>query len=269
VARNPTRKQLAALQDAQELVYDAWEFESPKAQLSLASRAIEISPLCADAWAIRATNAPAGTDERLELLQRALDAGKMALGTSFDELTGSFWGHLETRPYMRAREGLAHELWSRGRRDEAIGHLQDMLRLNPDDNQGVRYALVAWLAETDRHAEIAALRNTYEDGSAMFAWPLALAAFRQGGDCTESRRSLAAALRSNKHVAPLLLGRKKLPVRLPDYYGIGGTDEAVLYVAEMGSGWSETPGALEWLAAQLPPARGPRTASSDRRRSSR
>src|SRR5690606_34115024 len=106
----------------------------------------------------------------------------------------------------------------------------------------------------------------YEEGSAMFVWPVALAAFRQGGDCPESRDSLAAALRSNKHVAPLLLGRKKLPVRLPDYYGIGDTAEAALYIAEMGLGWSKTPGALEWLAAQLPSARGPRTVSSGRRR---
>jgi tetratricopeptide repeat protein len=44
-------------------------------------------------------------------------------------------------PYMRARLGLAHSLWTAGRRDEAVQHLQDMLRLNPGDNQGVRYTL--------------------------------------------------------------------------------------------------------------------------------
>lgn len=59
---------------------------------------------------------------------------------------GHFWGLLETRPYLRTRLGLAHALWTAGRRAEAVQHLQDMLRLNPNDNQGVRYTLARLLA---------------------------------------------------------------------------------------------------------------------------
>ena len=37
-----------------------------------------------------------------------LDAGELALGPEgFEEYDGHFWGFLETRPYMRARHGLA------------------------------------------------------------------------------------------------------------------------------------------------------------------
>ena len=76
---------------------------------------------------------------------------------AFQEHVGHFWSLLETRPYMRAREGLASKLWTMGRRDEAIKHLQDMLRLNPGDNQGVRYTLAGWLLAEGRDEELARL----------------------------------------------------------------------------------------------------------------
>ena len=52
-----------------------------------------------------------------------------------------------------AREGLANSLWTAGRRDEAERHLQDLLRLNPSDNQGVRYTLAGFLAAGPHHDE--------------------------------------------------------------------------------------------------------------------
>jgi tetratricopeptide (TPR) repeat protein len=247
---NPSPKELEALGRAQDLVYDAWDAPTTKRRAALATRAIEISPLCADAWLILAQMAEPGTDREMELLLRAVDVGKAALGSSFDELTGEFWGWLETRPYMRARQVLATTLWGRGLRDDAITHLSDMLRLNPNDNQGLRYMLIGYLAETDRHAEIERLKESYPgEGMAMWLWPLALAAFRRDGDTDASRKALRAALKSNKYVAGFLLGRRKLPKAMPDYYGIGDLNEAVLYAAEFTSGWQSTSGAIEWVGA--------------------
>jgi len=40
---------------------------------------------------------------------------------------------------------LAEVLWHPGEREVVIAHLQDMLRLNPGDNQGLRYTLASWL----------------------------------------------------------------------------------------------------------------------------
>jgi Tetratricopeptide repeat len=40
---------------------------------------------------------------------------------------------------MRARAGLAATLDALGDVEAAIGHYRDMLRLNPGDNQGIRY----------------------------------------------------------------------------------------------------------------------------------
>ena len=43
-------------------------------------------------------------EQALELYRKGVEAGERALGSeSFNEYAGHFWGHLETRPYMRAR----------------------------------------------------------------------------------------------------------------------------------------------------------------------
>jgi tetratricopeptide (TPR) repeat protein len=245
-----------ALDQAQDLVYQAWDSADHRRQMALAKRALAISPLCADAYVILAGHARRGSDEELDLWRRAVEAGNKALGAAFDDYVGEFWGFLETRPYMRARCGLALALWARGARAEAIEHGRDMLRLNPGDNQGMRYALAAWLAEADRHDELAALFKAYpDDDSVHWSWTKALAAFRRGGDDAESRALLDQALAGNGHVAAYLLRTKRLPKPLPAFYSPGDEDEAILYAAENAAAWTRTPGALDWLRAHAPAAK--------------
>src|SRR5262245_12926837 len=124
---------------AQALMYRAFEEPDEPRRLQLAHDALAICPDCADAYVLLAEHAGKRT-EALLLYEQGGAAGGRALGAeAFGRHVGHFWGVLETRPYMRARLGLALSLWTAGRRDAAVQHLQDMLRLNPDDNQGVRY----------------------------------------------------------------------------------------------------------------------------------
>ena len=60
-------------------------------------------------------------------------------------------------------------LWTAGRREEAVAHLQDMLRLNPGDNQGVRYTLAGFLLFLDRDDDLEHLLRQYPD-EATAAW---------------------------------------------------------------------------------------------------
>jgi tetratricopeptide (TPR) repeat protein len=55
--------------------------------------------------------------------------------------TSVFWGDVVSRPYMRALHGKGLCLWRLKRADEARWIFQQMLRLNPNDNQGVRFLL--------------------------------------------------------------------------------------------------------------------------------
>jgi hypothetical protein len=63
MASKPSRKELSALQKAQDIVYAAWEESSETRRLALAGKAVEVSPLCADAWSIIAGHAPPESDD--------------------------------------------------------------------------------------------------------------------------------------------------------------------------------------------------------------
>lgn len=239
------------LDQAQELVYQAWQAKTKKKRVALAKKALDISPKCADAYSILAEETAKSPEEALVLYQKGVKAGEGALGKkAFQEYEGSFWGFLETRPYMRARAGLAHCLWEVGKGDEAVEHYQDMLRLNPNDNQGIRYVLMTLLLELGRNQEAEILLKKYKnDAMAVWNYSRALLDFRKSGDCRKSQKSMTTAMTDNPHVPAFLLGLKKIPRYLPPYYSWGGEDEAVLYVYDNLGVWNATPGALEWLAA--------------------
>ena len=176
-----------------------------------------------------------------------------ALGhEGFQEYEGHFWGYLPTRPYMRAREGLANCLWEAGRREEAAEHCRDMLRLNPNDNQGIRYRLATMLLDLGQHDELERLIAQYKDDcSAEWAYTRALLAFRRDGDAPGARKLLMAAKKVNAHVPDYLCRIKPMPRNAPAYITMGGEDEAVSYAAQFLPAWKETPGATAWLRRTL------------------
>jgi tetratricopeptide (TPR) repeat protein len=241
----------SAVNQAQELIYEAWDAPTPREAVRLAKEAIRISPDCADAYNLLAETNAGSVEDAAELYRAGVAAGERALGARvFEENAGHFWGLLETRPYMRAKQGLAQTLWALGNREEAVEHYRSMLRLNPNDNQGVRYGLATWLLALGAEEELEALLAQYEgDSFAGWTYTRALLAFRQNGDTAESRNLLKAAMKKNPYVPAFLLGHKKVPQRLPDYMGFGDETEAIAFHVDFAESWKTTPGALGWLRA--------------------
>jgi len=240
------------LDRAQELMYDAWEATGSR-RIKLARQALAISPDCADAYVLLAEEARS-LPEAKRLYEQGVSAGERALGPqTFEEDAGHFWGIIETRPYMRARAGLASCLWQLGERQAAIEHYADMLRLNPGDNQGIRYVLANCLLRQGDDIALAKLLDQYKD-DAMAEWlyTRALLAFRREGAGKKANAALKKALKENEFVPAYLLGKKRLPRQLPDYIGFGDENEAVSYAAGALAIWRETPGALDWLSSNLP-----------------
>ena len=237
--------------DAQDIMYKAWDATAHQQRVALARKALAVSSLCADAYVLLAEESARTLDEALDLYRKGVQAGERALGkAAFKEDAGHFWGLLETRPYMRARHGLAQALWAAGRRDETVDHYQDMLRLNPNDNQGIRYLLLNCLLELGRDADAAELLRQYkDDGAAAWAYSEALLLFRREGDGKASRAALNRAVKANAHVPAYLCGRKNLPRELPALIGMGDKDEAVAYVHDAASAWAAARGATAWLDA--------------------
>jgi tetratricopeptide (TPR) repeat protein len=240
-----------ALARAEDLAYAALE-ATGKRRVTLAKQALAISPDCADAYVVLAEESPSFA-EAVQFYEQGIEAGRRVLGEEFfRRCEGHFWGVVETRPYMRARLGLAQRLWVEGRREEAVGHYQALLRLNPGDNQGVRYLLADGLLDLGRDDELQALLGQYEeDDSADWLFGRALLAYRREGDTPRARGLLEQAEAANPHVAGYLSGSLSIPETLPEYISRGGEDEAVSYASMARGAWRATPGALAWMRRVL------------------
>lgn len=236
------------LEKAQDIMYDAWDAKG-KERIDLAYKALAVSKDCADAYVLLSHEASANLVEAIRFLEEGVSAGERALGQKmFEEEAGNFWGILETRPYMRARFDLAHLLCIDGKRSEGIAHMQELLRLNPGDNQGVRHELAGCLLEDGDMEALQKLLDEYPDEySAVWLYFRALMKFRQEGRTPEADACLVAAFEQNRFVPLYLLNKKKFPAYLPAYMGVGDDDEAVVYAGENAHIWMDTQGALMWM----------------------
>ncbi len=230
---------------AQELMYDAFDVDDADEAIAMAREAISISPDCADAYVLLAEESET-LSGAAEFYEQGVAAGRRAIGDQFDAAIGHFWSSLATRPYMRAREGLAGCLWAAGRRDEAVGHWRELLKLNPNDNQGIRYILMVRLIECGCLDELDELLRRYTENSAHWLYTRALRAFQQEGDSRAARGFAKRAIKSNDHVPRYLTGQRPLFDR-PSQYAPSGEDEALIYAGDAAAAWKSVPGATTWL----------------------
>jgi tetratricopeptide (TPR) repeat protein len=160
---------------------------------------------------------------------------------------------------MRARAGLAEALWEVGRKAEALEHMWELLRLNPHDNQGIRDALLPRLLAQHDHASAHRLIDMFDDdGTAIFAYGRALLAYAEEGATATANGALDSALSTNEFVPPYLLGRRRVPRKLPESMGFGDEDEGVICAAHHLAAWASVEGATIWLGDRWPgPAGSP------------
>jgi tetratricopeptide (TPR) repeat protein len=150
--------------EAQQLVYDAWEAETAEREHELMCQALEADPANADALLYMLDGAGLGAEEEIQTLRDIVAAAEKGLGPKmFKEDAGAFWGFIKTRPYMRARHRLAVCLRAAGRLDEAMTEYEAMLALNPGDNQGVRYELLPAFLTLERLEPARALLTKYKE----------------------------------------------------------------------------------------------------------
>ena len=246
---------------AQEICYQACEVRGRR-RVHLARQALEIDPDCAEAYVILAEQSgdPA---ETLRLYGEGVAAGERSLGPKRFKSRAPFWGDVTTRPFMRALQGLAECCETEGRLKEALAHYQRLLRLNPNDNQGVRDPLAGLLLRVGDDAGLAALLKQYqEDGGPTLLFAAALREFRRSGDSKAGRKALSEGIEANPHVPDLLLGRMDFPAAGSSSYTLGSVEEAEECALLLIEAWKSTPGAIEWLEKNAgKPRRSPKPRS--------
>lgn len=232
---------------SQDLVYDAYEQPVAKGK-KLVKQALELDPDNADAYNYLAS-IEKDIDKAIVLFEKAIAAGEKSLGKKFmKEEKGHFWGMIETRPYMRAKAGLADCFYAQKEVDKAIEIYEEMLELNPRDNQGIRYLLsTLLLGKKDLSKFETFIKNTEGENCAVWNYNNALYHFKKLGQTAKSDKALLNAYKNNKFVIDYLLGIKKMPKELPQYIGIGDENEAISYIYGAWEIWENTEGAFSWL----------------------
>lgn len=232
---------------AQDLVYEAMEARTATEIFRLVNTALELDPANVDARLMRADFRGLEGEARIFELKDIIAGGAKSLGKkAFKEMVPHFWGFVETRPYMRARQQLAEAYRVSGCLEEAVLEYNEMLALNENDNQGVRYELLPCLLALDRLEDARKLMQRFEDDctfSAVFTWCRVLER-HLAGDTAGVKEALVAARKQNPHMEAYLKGHRKPPKNLPSSYAEGSKEEAVIFASVLLMAWKKHPKAL-------------------------
>lgn len=249
------------VRQAQLLFYEAIEAVTNEEEIELIGDALKLDPGNVDALLLVLNYCEVPVDEEIEILRKIVKLAERRLGPrTFEDLRGKFWGAIETRPYMRAREQLAESLNYAGRIGEAIAEWEGLLELNPHDNQGLRHPLLTSCLALNRLDCVARLFEQFREEvelSTVFAWGRVLERFLVG-DSDGARKALAAARILNAHSEAYLRGRKRVPKNLPTSYDPGSREEAACFAEALIAAWKAHPSAKRWLKSQPPGPLEPR-----------
>ncbi|WP_336765251.1 SEC-C metal-binding domain-containing protein [Paenibacillus sp. USHLN196] len=237
---------------AQALLDKAREASSSKRRVQLAETALEMYPDSSDAYLILAEESDNENDAR-SYLKEGIAAGKRELGELFfEENKGDFWGLHETRPYIRICKSYADSCWFGGDAKEAAQTLEHILELNKEDNTGARYLLGAVYLYSNQLDQAEQLLEEYGRGDAAtaFAYDKIILEYKKNGITSQLNMLYRAARDVNKHVPDYLLGLKRLPHNLPDFVGMGDSNEAIEYVIMHSRLWASAPDLLKWMLKQ-------------------
>ncbi|MGN7413810.1 SEC-C metal-binding domain-containing protein [Paenibacillus sp. SAF-068] len=239
----------ASKDKAQALLDKAREASSSKRRIQLAETALEMYPDSSDAYLILAEESDNEHDARAHL-EAGIAAGKRELGELFFEKNkGDFWGLHETRPYIRICKSYAESCWFAGDAKEAAHILEHILELDTEDNTGARYLLAAVYLYSNQLDQAQQLLEKYEKGEAAtaFAYDKIILEYKKNGITSELKMLYRVARGVNKHVPDYLLGLKRLPHNLPDFVGMGDSNEAIAYVIMHSRLWASVPDLLKWM----------------------
>jgi len=283
----PVTKRSRAL-DHLERISDS---NSPMQNRKIAKTATGIDPDCVEAWMEHSC-----TYDSIKLaepsVRKAVAVGRrgnadlIAQTLETEKVRRMLWGHIQARPFLEACHALALMLERDGRGEEANEIYEEILELNPGDNQGVRYHLFRCLLANRQLAPIPRLLEAYPDeGSASWLYLLALYEFIQGLDAClwepvlpeedagmeayfevyremppefdAANAALDVAIESNRFV-PLFIGDARTQFLRVDSYRLGSPNEAVDCAQNARLLWVVAIADI-WVYARLHNAIGPRS----------
>ncbi len=237
---------------AEQMAYEAMQLDDDDAR-DMLDEALILDPDCIMAFAGLGALEP-NPAIALALYERGIAIGSDTYFADdyLKEHTGHFWLIHETRPFMECLKGIAESNFYLGRPVQAMTTWMHMLELNPNDNQGIRFDLMAVLAGFADQEEFPKLDQQFkDDAAAATRFNRALHAFTTKGAGPHAQKLLNEAIKTNKHVVPLLLQRDP-ELHKPGGYMLGSKEEALSYLATAHMIWWGAPGGIDWLKKSAP-----------------
>lgn len=238
-------------EEAEEMVLEGFDMPPAKAAKQ-ARKALEMDPDCIPAFELLG-HIEECAPVALAFYQAGVAiGGKRFMGEYRDKNEGHFWGLTETRPFMRCMERMADLLFWEGHMDVATMLWNDMLKLNPNDNQGVRYYVALMWAAAGEAKEYKAIEKQFgDDATAAAAFTRALHLFTTKGPGPQATKALQEAMKKNAHIVPMLL-LPDPPLDMPYSYMLGSPEEALNYGYFGHVIWHGCPAeAIGWLRTQV------------------
>ena len=236
---------------AQELVLNT-RGKAVSVACGMASKALEYSPNCVDAYLILA-EAQSDFAKRASAYREAIRAGEVSLGKDWEKkYKGTGWGATETRSVMRAMFGLAAALRWDDKLKESLALYRKLMELNPHDNQGVRYALASTLLEAGLGDELEALLEQYKDDKGVvLLYTKALHLYNKSGAKKKSNEALIEAFNANQYI-PILMSEAAYLEDCVDKIDDRKLRDAESYNASYGYLWGDlVESSRAWMAEAL------------------
>jgi tetratricopeptide (TPR) repeat protein len=233
---------------ATNLAYQAHEAPSKNKAMEIIKKALIFDPNCVEAHIFLGEHEQ-DPRKAVVFFQKALNQAQKDIGEkAFEEFKGDFWGYHETRPFMRAKERIADCFLAMDDFDAGCNIYLEMLELNPDDNQGVRYRLAPILVWRNRWTDYEKIYKIFNDDSeAGWLYTYAIYLFKKEGESSKkAKKALIEAFEANPHLLVFLSGSKKIPKQLPPYIQPGEESEALHAINMTMMLWAEE-GVLGWV----------------------
>ena len=217
---------------ASEILEKVEDAKSDEERIKLAHEALEIDANCLEAKIIIAVN----QDRPIKVLSdvdSALKEERARLKEEgfFDkDNIGEFYGIFETRAYIQNMYHLAHMYANAGMIKRSIDVAREVIRLNENDNTGVRYLLMGLYAYLEDEVNMKKLYNKYREENVLILTPFMIYYYKQG-KYEEAVKYLERIKRVNKNFVSFF--QNEYDINLPDGYMFGDVSEVQTIVSEL------------------------------------
>ena len=205
---------------------EAFEAKTEKKAIKLAKEAIKIDPDYIEPYLFIIPYEYEG-EKVLTEIDKVLDREEKRLRKQgYFENEGQFYGIWETRPYIRGLHQRALVLLQYGKINLAKKQLEEIIKLNENDNLGARYVLSAIYAYFEDEKSFNKLYKKYSEKNLFFLVPKMFLYYKLG-DSKKALEILKEVKKVNPYFIDMLLSDELDDIDPIDYYQIGEKSEVV------------------------------------------